>query len=163
LSGRTAEAVELLEGAVESARLAQNAVDLVWTLFNSAYASFTRGDIEAAMAKADESWELAQTIEPGPIPAASASALPPVLPLSGAAAGEDRRMVGGSFRAGSLYTLTRARVAAGRFEAAERSARAAGACADHVALPVARAMAELSRAEVELAAGDAAAAGRRAV
>jgi len=72
-------------------------------------------------------------------------------------------MLGGSFRARSLHMLTRARIAAGRLEDAERSATIAEACAEGVGLPVADAMAGLARAEVELARGDAAAAGRRAL
>jgi ATP/maltotriose-dependent transcriptional regulator MalT len=173
MSGRSAEAVELFEAAVESARLVQNTSDLVWTLFNSAYASFTAGDVELAFVKAEESWELAQTLEPGPISATSACALASVLLEQGQAAraaelfvtgagGEELRMLGGSFRGKYLHALTRARLAAGRLANAERSAAAAEACGAEVDLPVAQAMAQLARAEVELAGGDPAAAGRQA-
>jgi DNA-binding NarL/FixJ family response regulator len=170
---RPAEAIEALDGAVESARLVDNAQDLVWTLFNSAYAWLAAGDIDVALARAQESWDLAQSLDPGPVPAHAACALATALFESGeparaadlfvaGAGGEEVRMIGGAWRGRVLEVLTRARLAAGRRADAERSAAAAQACAAEVELPMGYAMAELANAAIELEDGDAASAGRRA-
>ena len=146
----------MLDGAVEAARLVDNPQDLVWTLFNSAYAWLASGDVEVAFARAAESWELAQSLDPGPVSAHAGCAFSSALLETGeaeraaelfveSAGGDELRMIGGAWRGRCLMMLTRARLAAGRRADAERSAAAAQACADEVELPMGYAMAELAQ------------------
>ena len=170
--GRAPEAAEVLGDAVEAARLVGDVQGLVWTLFNHAYALFARGEIDLALERAEESRELARSLDSGPIAshayAANATALFETGHASRAAellvtgaGGEELRMVGGAWRGRYLELLTRCRLAEGRREDAERSAEAAAECADAVELPLARAMAGLARARLELADGNPAAAAER--
>jgi DNA-binding NarL/FixJ family response regulator len=174
ITGRPSEAIEVLDGAVEAARLVDNTQDLVWTLFNSAYGWLAAGEVDAALARAEESWERTRSLEPGPVPAHAGCALSTCRFLIGDAAGaadlfveatggDELPMIGGAWRARYLEVLTRARLAAGQRADAERSAAAARACAEEVELPMGFAMAELAMAAIELDAGDGASAGRRAV
>jgi DNA-binding NarL/FixJ family response regulator len=174
IAGRPREAIEVLDGAVEAARLVDNKQDLVWTLINSSYAWLAAGELDTAFARAEESWELARSLDPGPVPAHAQCAFATVLLETGAAAqaadvfvtstgGEELRMSGGAWRARYLEALTRARLAAGRPADARRSAAAAKACAEEVDLPMGHAAAELARAAIELDDGDGAGAGRRAL
>jgi DNA-binding NarL/FixJ family response regulator len=173
VTGRPWEAIEVLDGAVEAARLVDNAQDLVWTLFNSAYAWLAAGELDAAFARAEASWELARSLDPGPVSAHAGCAFSTALLETGeparaaelfaeCAGGDELRMIGGGWRGRYLEVLTRARLAAGLRTDAERSAAAAEACADEVELPMASAMAGLARAALELDGGDGASAGRRA-
>ena len=167
--GRMAEAKEVLSGAVEAARLMDNAQSLCWTLFNYAYALVAAGDIEVALAIGQESSELAQTLDPGPISGHAGSALALALSESGeparavevlvaAAGGEEMPMIGGAWRVRNLELLTRCRLATGNRAEAERAAEAARAGAAEVGLPMAHAMAALARAALELDVDDAASA-----
>jgi DNA-binding NarL/FixJ family response regulator len=171
--GRTAEACEVLGDAVEAARLMDNAQSLCWTLFNYAYGLVAAGEIELALATAQESHELALALDPGPITGHAGSAYALALYESGeparaadvlvsAAGGDELRMIGGAWRARNLELLTRCHLGAGSRADAERAAEAARACADEVGLPMARAMAELSAAALELDGGGAASSARRA-
>jgi ATP/maltotriose-dependent transcriptional regulator MalT len=174
VSGRPREAIEVLDDAVEAARLVDNAQDLVWTLFNSAYAWLASGELEVAFGRAQESWELAQLLDAGPVAAHAGGAFATALLRTGDPAraadlfvesggGDELRLIGGAWRGRYLELLTQARLAAGRRADAERSAAAAQACAEEVQLPMGLAMAELARAAIELDEGDGASAGRRAL
>jgi DNA-binding NarL/FixJ family response regulator/tetratricopeptide (TPR) repeat protein len=170
--GRVAEASDVLEGAVEAARLVGDVQGLVWTLFNWSYALFAAGDLELAVATATESRDLAGSLDSGPIAAHAYAALATSLAELGkpaeaaellvvGAGGEELRMVGGAWRGRYLELLTRCRLADGKRAEAERAAQAARACADDVGLTLARAMAEIAQARLELAEGSAAASGAR--
>ena len=63
------ESGEVLDGAVEAARLVGNVHGLAWNLLNRAMAAFAAGDIELALTVAEESFALAGTLDEGPVTA----------------------------------------------------------------------------------------------
>src|SRR5262249_49640743 len=58
--GKLAEAAELLDGGIEAARLLGNTHALVWTLMGRSAAALRSGDVQLALATAQESVELSQ-------------------------------------------------------------------------------------------------------
>jgi ATP/maltotriose-dependent transcriptional regulator MalT len=166
VQGRPLEAGQLFDGAVEAARLAGNVQNLAWNLFNRSFAALVAGDLEVALATAEESAELEKDLEPGPLSAIAAAVLAAALLETGQAersvellltqAGgtEEFPLIGGAWRARFLEVLTRALLATRRRAEAERAAAAAQACADAVALPSAAAMARLAAAALALDAGE---------
>src|SRR5262249_5663694 len=58
MRGRLGDAAELLDGAIEGARLAGNSQTLVLLIMNRALAAALLGEVQAALALAEESWEL---------------------------------------------------------------------------------------------------------
>ena len=58
--GKLAEAGELLDGGIEAARLLGNTHALVWTLMGRSAAALRSGDVELALATAQESVDLSQ-------------------------------------------------------------------------------------------------------
>ena len=174
VQGRVAESVEVLDGAVEAARLVDSDHGLAWILFNRSFAAFAAGDLDLASATAAEGADLAKHLEPGPVTAWIAVTRANLLFEAGeasraadllvaSAGGDELRMIGGGWRARCLELLTRCYLASGRRADAERSAEAAQACSDAVQLPLAAAMAGLAAAALDLDAGDPAMAGRRAL
>jgi DNA-binding CsgD family transcriptional regulator len=148
---------------VEAARLSDNAQNLAWNLFNRSLAALAAGDLDVALATAEESVELEANMEPGPISVATAATLASALLEAGQAdqsvdllpnGGEELRVIGGGWRARFLEMLTRALLATGRRADAARTAAATQACADAVSLPTATGMANLASAELALEAGE---------
>jgi signal transduction histidine kinase len=173
VQGRMAESGEVLDGAIAAARLVDNVQGLAWNLFNRSYAAFAAGDIELALATAEEAFELSKELDDGPVPAHAAVALAYALLETGhaergaellvtKAGGDELRLIGGGWRARYLELLTRCYLAAGKRAEAERAAAASQECADAVGLPMAAAMAELAEAALALDAGDAARAAEQA-
>jgi DNA-binding NarL/FixJ family response regulator len=171
--GRVAEAADVLDDAVDAARLVGDVQGIVWTLFNRALAAFAGGDVELARTLSEESVELARSLDPGPLAAFAHGALATALfelgePSRAAelfvagGGGEELRMVGGAWRARYLELLTRCRLAEGKRAEAERAAAAARECADTVDLEMAHAMADAAAARLALADGEAATAVRHA-
>jgi DNA-binding CsgD family transcriptional regulator len=174
IQGRPLEAGELFDGAVEAARLVGNTQSLAWNLFNRSYAALAAGNIDLALTAAEESFELTDDMEPGVLSALSAAVLASALLEAGQAdrtvellatrtGGKDLRLIGGGWRARFLEVLTRALLATGRLADAERTAAAAQARADTVALPSATAMASLAAAALALNARRPAAAAEQAL
>jgi DNA-binding CsgD family transcriptional regulator/tetratricopeptide (TPR) repeat protein len=175
VQGKPLEAEELFEGAVEAARLVGNVQNLAWNLFNRSLAALATGDLEVALAAAEESFELEADMQPGPIRTATAAVLASALLEAGQAdqsvdllltrvGGEEGlRVIGGGWRARFLEVLTRALLATGRRADAARAAAATQACADEVSLPTATGMANLAAAAVALDAGDPTIAAERAL
>ncbi len=172
--GRMAEAAEVLDDAIAAARLVDNPQGLSWNLFNRSYAAFAAGDIDLALATAIEAFDLAQQLDPGPVPAHAAVALAYARFETGhpercaelliqCAGGPELRLIGGGWRARYLELLTRSLLAAGRRDEAEQAAAAARDCAETVGLPMAAAMAALAAAALDLDAGDPAAAAELAL
>ena len=172
--GRMAEAGEVLDGAIAAARLVDNPQGLAWNLFNRSYAGFAAGDIDLALATAVEAFDLAQQLDPGPVPAHAAVALAYARFETGHpercaellvefAGGSELRLIGGGWRARYLELLTRAFLAAGRRDEAEHAAAAAQVCAETVGLPMAGAMAALAAAALDLDDGEPSAAAERAL
>ena len=85
VQGKPLEAEELFDGAVEAARLADNVQNLAWNLFNRSLAALAAGDLDVALATAEESFELEADMEPGPISAATAATLASALLEAGQA------------------------------------------------------------------------------
>jgi ATP/maltotriose-dependent transcriptional regulator MalT len=178
LRGELADGAEMLDAAVEDARLLGNAHSLVGLLLNRSLTATAAGDLDVAVRTAKESVELTRGMDNGLFPAATALALAaalletrdpeleeavdlllercegPGLPL----------MPGASFRAKWLELLTRCWVALGRPADAERAAACAQATSDAGAeLRMARAMADRATAALELEFGDAHSAAQRAL
>ena len=174
IQGRMTESGEVLDGAIAAARLVDNVQGLAWNLFNRSYGALAAGDIELALATAEEAFELSKELDDGPVPAHAAAALAHALLETGyaergaellvtKAGGNELRLIGGGWRARYLELLTRCLLGAGRREDAERAAEAALACAETVGLPMAAAMAGRAAAVLELDAGDPTSAAARAL
>jgi DNA-binding NarL/FixJ family response regulator len=164
-----------LDGAVEAARLSDNVQNLAWTLFNRSFAALATGDLDVALATAEESVELEEAMEPGPIRTATAVTLACALLEAGQAdrsvdvwltrvgGAEGLRVIGGGWRARFLEVLTRALLATGRRADAALATAATQACADEVSLPTATGMANLTAAAVALDADETVTAVERAL
>jgi DNA-binding CsgD family transcriptional regulator len=174
VQGRPLEAGELFEGTVEAARLAGNVQGLAVSLFNRSFAALVAGDLDLALATAEESFRLEADLGPGAYSAAAAAVLAYAVFEDGQvdrcvellltrAGGEELRGIGGGWRARFLELLTRALLLTGRRAEAERAAASAQACAEAVELPSATAMAGLAAAALDLDAGEPAAAAQRAL
>jgi DNA-binding CsgD family transcriptional regulator len=178
LSGDLADGGEMLDAAIEEARLLGNAQSLAGLLLNRSLTALAAGDSELAVSTAEESVELTRGMDKGLIPAATGLALSAAYLETG----DDRLtdavelmvercgglglplMPGGSFRAKWLELLTRCWLALDRPDEAERAAaRAETTAASMGALPMAMSMAARARAVVALASGDAALAADRAL
>ena len=174
IQGRMKESGEVLDGAIAAARLVDNVQGLAWNLFNRSYGAFAAGDIELALATAEEGFELSKELDDGPVSAHAAVALAYAMLETGHpersvellltfAGGDELKLIGGGWRARYLELLTRSFLAAGRRPEAERAAAAAQACADAVSLPMAGAMAGLAAAALALDGGEPAVAAERAI
>jgi DNA-binding CsgD family transcriptional regulator len=174
MHGRLAEAADLLDGALEAARLLDDDQGLAWTLFNRSFAALALGDVDGALDTAREAAERSAGIEPGLVTAWTGVALARALMESGngesaidvmltSAGGETLCLIPGGWRVMCLENLVRARLDVGQVDAARRSAELGEAWAVHVGLPFARAMADRAWARIELAAGNPAAAAERAL
>jgi ATP/maltotriose-dependent transcriptional regulator MalT len=174
VQGRPLESEELFEGAVEAARLAGNLLSLAWTLFNRGLAALAAGNLDVALATAEESFELEEDMQPGPITGATAAVLASALLEAGQAdrsvdllltkvGGEQLQFIPGGWRARFLEVLTRALLATGRRADAERAAAATQACADSMSVPTAAGMANLAAGALAFDAGEPTTAGERAL
>jgi DNA-binding CsgD family transcriptional regulator/tetratricopeptide (TPR) repeat protein len=70
MQGRVAEAIELCETAVESTRLSLSPHHLSWALYELAFAHYHAGDLEAAIAAAEESAQVGGRMAGATMPAA---------------------------------------------------------------------------------------------
>ena len=172
LRGKLAEAGELLDGGIEAARLLDNAHALVWSLCGRSAAALHAGDIDLALASAQEAVELSAGLDEGFHSAEAAVDLARALLetgraepelLLGSAGGPDLVLIAGGPRAHALELLTRCWLALDRLDEARRAAASAAAWASAVQLPMAVTWAERAQAAVDLQAGDAAGAAERAL
>jgi DNA-binding NarL/FixJ family response regulator len=172
--GKLAEAGELLDGGIEAARLLGNTHALVWTLMGRSAAALRIGNVELALASAQESFDLSRDAESNFHSAEAAADLaaalletgrpePAIEVLLGSAGGEGLTLIGGSPRARYLEVLTRSRLALGRNAEAKRAAASAQRWASAVRLPMAAAWADRAAAAVELDSGDPARGAERAL
>jgi DNA-binding NarL/FixJ family response regulator len=170
--GKLAEATELLDGAIEAARLLGQTQALAGSLFNRSVVAVATGDLDTALATAQESVDLARDLDEGFVPAWAAVRLAGVLLETGqpgsaarlllsCAGGEEQALIPGSWRAHCLEMLTRCWLALDRPSQAERAAACAQATAAAVRLPLAAAWADRAAAAVALHAGDPAHAAER--
>jgi DNA-binding NarL/FixJ family response regulator len=174
LRGKLAEAGELLDGGIEAARLLGNTHALVWTLLGRSAAALHVGDVELALAAAQEAFDLSANLDEGFHSAEAAVDLARALLesgepqravelLVGSAGGEELVLIAGSPRAHYLESLARCWLALDRPADAKRAADSAEAWASALQLPMALAWANRAAAAVDLYAGDAAGAAERAL
>jgi DNA-binding CsgD family transcriptional regulator/tetratricopeptide (TPR) repeat protein len=170
MSGRLSDSAELLDGAIEAARLAHNRQALAWALFNRAMTALHGGELDAALLLAQESADL--TREPagtmlgcfsglilGMALVESGSAEPGVQLMIERSGGPDLPLLGGGWKAYFLDWLVRGLLALDRHADAERAADAAALVAATTGLRFAAAVSERAAARITLAAGDAGDAG----
>jgi ATP/maltotriose-dependent transcriptional regulator MalT len=172
--GKLAEAAELLDGAIEAARLLGSPPALAGNLFNRSVVALAADEVDIALATAEESVELARDLDEGFVTAWAAARLAAVLfetgqpgraieLLLGRAGGEELALIPGGWRAYWLELLTRCWLALGRPSEAGRAAAGAEVMAAAVQLPLAATWAGRAVAAVALDAGDAALAAERAL
>ena len=163
-SGRVAQSAELLDGAVEAARLSGNAQALGWNLLSRAYTAVAAGDLELAVELAEESVELTRGLDDSLVSTYANVALADALCESGeaeraaevlvtAAGGEDLPLIARGWRANYFELLTRCRLELGRTAEAERAAGQASLTAAETGLSLATAMGRRAAAAVALARG----------
>ena len=172
--GKLAEAAELLDGAIEAGRLLGSPPALAGNLFNRSVVALAAGDLDLALATAEEGVELTRDLDGGFVKAWAAVRLAGVLQETGEparavelilehAGGEEATLIPGGWRAYCLELLTRCRLALDRRGEAERASRVAEATAAAAQLPLATAWAERAAAAVALQAGNPARAVERAL
>jgi DNA-binding NarL/FixJ family response regulator/tetratricopeptide (TPR) repeat protein len=171
---KLAEATELLDGAIEAARLLGQTQGLAGNLFNRSVIAVAVGDLDTAVATAQESVDLARNLDEGFVPAWAAVRLAGALLETGqpesavelllnSAGGEEQVLIPGSWRAYCLELLTLCWLALDRHAEAERAVECAEAWASAVQLPMAAAWADRAAAAVDLYSGDPAHATERAI
>ena len=174
MSGRIAESAELLDGAVEAARLSGNAQAIGWNLLSRAFTAVAAGDLTAAMSAAQESVEITRGLDDTLVSIHAGLALATALfetgeaaraidVLTAAAGGEELPRITGGWRTNFFELLTRCWLAVGRPVEAGRAADRAAATAARVRLRFADAIADRAAAAVALETGDAATAAERAL
>jgi DNA-binding CsgD family transcriptional regulator/tetratricopeptide (TPR) repeat protein len=166
LTGRTERSAEVLEDAIEAARLVDDAQGLSMNLFNRALAATMAGDFDTALATGAESVELARSVDNGVITAfAGAIHAQTLLEIGDAPAardlllssvgGDEIPLLAGGWRAHFFEVLTRIHLALDDIEEAHRTARRVRAEAVAHGLVLTELMADRAGAEVALADGDA--------
>ena len=147
---------------------------LVWSLSGRSSAALRTGDVELALATAQESVDLSRELGEGFHSAEAAADLAAALLesgepeqaldlLIGSAGGEELTMIAGSPRTRFLEVLARCLLALDDPEGARRAAACAEAWAAAIRLPMAAVWAGRTTASVELATGAAARAAERAL
>jgi DNA-binding NarL/FixJ family response regulator len=165
MRGEIPAAAELLDGAVEAARLSGNAQELGWSLLSRSFVAVAAGDLELALSLAEESLASTRGIDDSLVRAYGSLALADARCQSGdpdgaidtlltGAGGTGLSLVAGGWRASYFELLTRCRLAQGRPREAARTARMAAAVAERSELPLAASMARRAEASVALARGD---------
>jgi ATP/maltotriose-dependent transcriptional regulator MalT len=163
--GQLAEGGEMLDGAVEGARLSGHDQTLAANLLNRSLMALTSGDLEMALVTANESYELTRPMGQSLVTLGSGLAYGSALLEAGDAAravevvvgrcgGEELPLIPGSFRSKWLELLTRCWLALGRRADAASAARRAEAWAAPMGLGMATALARRASAAVALDAGD---------
>jgi DNA-binding CsgD family transcriptional regulator len=172
--GKLPEAAELLDGAIESGRLLGASPALAGNLFNRSAVALALGDLDTALATAEEGVEITSDLDEGFVTAWAAARLAAVLLESGQAAeavelllnragGQELTLIPGSWRVYCLELLTRCWLALNRPVEAEGTAALAETRAAEARLPLATAWADRAVASVLLRAGDNARAVERAL
>jgi DNA-binding NarL/FixJ family response regulator len=177
MAGEMRRSAEVLDDAIEAARLVGDAQGLCMNLFNRELAAVMAGDIDTALAAGGESLALARTVDNGVITAFAGAIHAQALLESGdsaaaltllldAVGGEEIPLLAGSWRAHFLELLTRCSLAVGDRDRAESAATRLGRQADEHGLGLTKLMAHRAGANVALADGraeEAVAAARAAV
>ncbi|HET7426081.1 MAG TPA: AAA family ATPase [Gemmatimonadales bacterium] len=163
--GKLSAAAELLDGAIEGARLLGSPPALAGNLFNRCSVALAMGDLDVAASSGEEAFELARDLDQGFVSAWAAVRLASVRAEVGrpgdavellrtGAGGEELTLIPAGWRAYALELLTRCWLALDRRADAARAARLAEQTAAAVRLPLAAAWANRGTAAVALDAGD---------
>jgi DNA-binding CsgD family transcriptional regulator len=172
--GKLAEASELLDGAIEGGRLLGSPPALAGNLFNRSVVAVAAGDLDIALATAEEGFELARDLDEGFVSAWAAVRLAGALLeagqpdravelVLGRAGGEEVTLIPGSWRTYCLELLARCWLALDRRSEAERAAALAEVTAAAAQLPLVTAWADRAAAAVALHSGDTGCAVERAL
>jgi DNA-binding NarL/FixJ family response regulator len=146
--GKLPEAAELLDGAIEAARLLGTPPGLAGNLFNRSVIAVAVGDLDLAYASAEEAAQLSGQIGGGFVDAWAAVRLASVLL-------ELRQpLIPGGWRAYGLDLLTRSWLAVDHRAEAARTADRAELAAETFQLPLARVWADRAQARRAFADGD---------
>jgi DNA-binding NarL/FixJ family response regulator len=173
-TGRVTEAADLLDEAIEAARLSRNKEPLGWNLLSRGYVAVAAGDLELALGVAQESVDVTRGLDDRLVSTYARWAFGSALLEKGeperaiealvtAAQGKDLPRIPEPWRAHYFELLTRAWLALGRPREAEVTATSAAATAERVALPAATAMADRAAAAVALDSGNPVTAADRAL
>ena len=165
-TGRIAQSADLLDEAVEAARLSGNAQALGWNLLSRAFTALAAGDLDTATAAARESVEVTRDLDDTLVSTYASVALASTLYESGeaaraieilltAAGGEELPRIASGWKANYFELLTRCWLEVRQPVAAERAACRATAMAAELDLPLTNAMARRAAAAVALERGDA--------
>jgi DNA-binding NarL/FixJ family response regulator len=164
--GKLAEAAELLDGSIEAGRLQGTSPALAGNLFNRSVVALAVGDLDLALATAEEGVDLTADLKQGFVTAWAAARLAAVLLETGEAAraiellgrtgGEETAFIPGNWKGYCFELLTRCWLALDRRAEAESAAAHAECFAAALQLPMATAWAHRARGAVDLALGDAA-------
>jgi ATP/maltotriose-dependent transcriptional regulator MalT len=173
LRGQLAQAGELLDNAVEGARLSGNVQALAGNLINRSLTALATGDLELALALAEENADLTHGLDQSLVCAAGVALAAVLLEdgrperaahvLISGSGGDDLPLVPGVWRPRSLELLTRCWLTLGRRSAAVQAAAGAEATAAALHLRMADAMADRAAAAIALDAGDPGSATERAL
>jgi ATP/maltotriose-dependent transcriptional regulator MalT len=171
-TGKPVEAGELLDEAVDAARLTDNTIGLAWSLLNRSYAAVIEGDLETALQTSEEAASLTEGglggVHAWAGAVRGASLLEAGQPeravelLVARGGGEGADLIPGAWRANWLEWMTRCWLALDRVDEAQQAAARARARADSFGLSVATAAADGAEARVALAKGDATLAAEKA-
>jgi DNA-binding NarL/FixJ family response regulator len=163
LRGQLTEAAELLDNAVDGARLSGNVQALAGDLLNRSLTAAAAGNIDLALSTAQESVELAEGLDQSMVTAAGVAMATALLEagdpgravdvLHRSSGGEELMFIPGVWRARSLELLIRCWLALDRQTEAARAASLVETVAARLTLRVARSMADRALAAVSLAAG----------
>jgi ATP/maltotriose-dependent transcriptional regulator MalT len=165
LTGHMERSAEVLDDAIEAARLVGDAQGLSMNLFNRSLAATMAGDLDTALSAGAESVELARSIDNGVITAfAGAIHAQALLELGdapaatelllGSVGGEEIPLLAGGWKAHFLEVLTRCHLAQGDLEEARQTvSRLADESAEHGQV-LTRLMADRAGAELALSEGD---------
>ena len=173
LRGKLVEAGDVLDSAIEAARLSGNVQALAGNLTNRSLTALAAGDLDVALTTAEENDVLTRGLDQS-LTCAAAVALAAALVeagdpqravdvLTASCGGDDLALIPGVFRPRSLELLTRCWLAAGRRGEAERAASSVQVAAAELQLRMADAMAGRASAAVALDAGDPTRAGEQAM
>jgi ATP/maltotriose-dependent transcriptional regulator MalT len=173
LRGQLVEASEMLDNAVEGARLSGNVQALAGNLVQRSLTALAAGDLDIALSTARENVELTQGLDQSLVCAAGVAIAAALLEtgdparavdaLVQSSGGDQLLLIPGVWRARGLELLTRCWLALGRREKAERAAARAEAAAADLKLRVAQSMADRAVAAVALDTADADIAADRAL
>jgi ATP/maltotriose-dependent transcriptional regulator MalT len=173
LRGQLAEAGDLLDNAVEAARLSGNVQALAGNLVNRSLTALAAGDLEIALSTAEENADLTRGLDQSLVCAAGVALAAALLEsgdperavdvLVASSGGDELALIPGVWRPRALELLTRCWLALGRRSDAERATACAEATAAALRLRMADAMADRAAAAVALDGGDPEAAAERAL